>query len=236
MTDLPDLARTEAAIVMQTNAFRREQRLGEVKPDPKLTEAARAFAAYLARTGRFAHEADGRKPAERIAAAGYKYCQVSENLALNQDSRGFTTDRLATAAVEGWKNSPGHRRNMVEPGVVEIGVGVARAPDPAPKFLSVQLFGRPERLKVQFKVSNRADVGVSYTTQGRSTTIEPRVVITHTTCATGDIVFERAGNLLTGTRLDVRLPVSDGATFTLVKGGDGKVKVEPQRASGSKPR
>lgn len=236
MTDLPDLARTEAAIVMQTNAFRREQKLGDVKPDPKLTEAARAFAAYLARTGRFAHEADGRKPAERIAAAGYKYCRVSENLALNQDSRGFTTERLATAAVEGWKSSPGHRRNMVEPGVTEIGVGVAQAPDAAPKFLSVQLFGRPERLKIEFKVENRAGVGVSYTAQGRTTTIEPRVVVTHTSCAAGDIVFERAGNFLTGTRLDVRLPVSDGATFTLVKGTDGKVKVEPGRAPGGKSR
>lgn len=219
MTDLPDLARTEAAIVMQTNAFRREQKLGDVKPDPKLTEAARAFAAYLARTGRFAHEADGRKPAERIAAAGYKYCRVSENLALNQDSRGFTTER-----------------NMVEPGVTEIGVGVAQAPDAAPKFLSVQLFGRPERLKIEFKVENRAGVGVSYTAQGRTTTIEPRVVVTHTSCAAGDIVFERAGNFLTGTRLDVRLPVSDGATFTLVKGTDGKVKVEPGRAPGGKSR
>jgi len=115
MASLPDLPRTELAIVEMTNAFRRESKLGEVKPNAALTAAARAFAQYLAKTGKFAHEADGRGPGERVVASGYQYCQVAENLAMNLDSRGFETRALARAVVEGWKGSPPHRANLLRP-------------------------------------------------------------------------------------------------------------------------
>ena len=76
MPDLPDIARTEIVIVELTNAFRRGEKLGEVKLNAELTAAARLFAQYLAKSGRFAHEADGRKPAERyclrISRMGYQ--------------------------------------------------------------------------------------------------------------------------------------------------------------------
>src|SRR5262249_33148072 len=101
MASLPDLPQTEIAIVELTNAFRHESRLGALKPNAALTAAARAFAEYLAKTGKFAHEADGRGPGQRAAASGYRYCQIAENLALNLDSRGFETRPLARAVVEG---------------------------------------------------------------------------------------------------------------------------------------
>ena len=63
---------------------------------------------------------------------------------MNLDSRGFETRALAGEAVQGWKNSPGHRDNLLLPTKTEIGVAVVRAPDKNPKFISVQLFGRPE--------------------------------------------------------------------------------------------
>src|SRR5882672_3799317 len=108
MATLPDLPQTDLAIVEMTNAFRKESKLGEVRPNAALTAAARAFAEYLAKTGKFAHEADGRQPAKRAQAHGYRYCLVAENLAMNLDSRGFETRVLAREAVEGWKSSPGH--------------------------------------------------------------------------------------------------------------------------------
>ncbi len=163
MVDIPDLARTEVAIVAQTNAFRREERLAPVVRNAALDQAARLFAAYLAKTGRFAHEADGRQPADRVKASGYQYCTVAENLALNLDSRGFTAEKLSGEAIEGWKNSPGHRKNILLPDVTEIGVGVARAPDADPKFLSVQLFGRPSSLTFEFRVANRSGSAITYT-------------------------------------------------------------------------
>ena len=162
MPTLPDLPQTEIAIVEMTNAFRKENRLGEVKPNAALIAAARAFAQYLARTGKFAHEADGREPAERATAQGYRYCLVAENLALNLDSRGFQTRQLAGHVLKGWKESPGHRANLLQATATEIGVAVVRAPDRDPKFISVQLFGRPEALKVSFRIENRSGVTVRY--------------------------------------------------------------------------
>lgn len=103
MPDLPNLPQTEIAIVALTNAFRQENKLGAVTPNKELAAAARWFAEYLARTGKLAHEADGREPQQRASAHGYKYCMVAENLARNLDSRGYTAQRLAAEVVEGWK-------------------------------------------------------------------------------------------------------------------------------------
>jgi len=162
MVTLPDLPQTEIAIVEMTNAFRKDNKLAALKPNAALAAAARAFADYLGKSGKFAHEADGRQPAQRAEAQGYRYCTVAENLALNLDSRGFETKELARNAVEGWKASPGHRANMLRPHVTEIGVAVVRAPDRDPKFISVQLFGRPDSLKVTFRTAREPRCATSW--------------------------------------------------------------------------
>lgn len=190
---IPDLPQTEIAIVEMTNAFRKENELGALKPNAALTAAARAFAEYLGRSGKFGHEADGRKPAERAVSHGYRYCTLAENLALNLDSRGFETRQLARNAVEGWKGSPGHRANMLRPNVTEIGVGVVKAPDRDPKFISVQLFGRPESLKFEFSVENRAGRTVKYVLGGEVITLPARTIATYTRCEPEALVFEKAG-------------------------------------------
>jgi hypothetical protein len=225
MPSLPDLPQTEVAIVALTNAFRQEHRLGSVAPNKELAAAARWFADYLARTGQFAHEADGRQPQQRAAAQGYKYCMVAENLALNLDSRGFTSDGLAKEAVEGWKASPPHRRAMLEPNATEVGVAIARVPDRNPKFVSVQLFGRPESLKMAFQIRNTTGLSVGYALAGESHTIAPRTAITHTTCVPGELSFERAGSWLSGITLNETFAVHDGARFTIRPGQNGGVSV-----------
>jgi hypothetical protein len=187
---LPDLPQTEIAIVEMTNAFRKENRLGEVKPNAALTAAARAFAEYLARTGGFAHEADGREPAARATAQGYRYCLVAENLALNLDSRGFETRQLAGDVLKGWKESPGHRANLLQAAATEIGVAVARSPDRNPKFISVQLFGRPEALKVTFRIENRSGETVHYRLGSDAQDLPPRTIVTHTDCGMEPLGFD----------------------------------------------
>ena len=226
MPDLPDLPRTEAAIIEMTNAFRHGEKLPAVKANAELTATARLFAQYLAKSGRFAHEADGRQPGDRAKASGYKFCMIAENLASHLDSRGFTSKGLAGLAVEGWKNSPPHRKNLVQPDVTEIGVGIAKAPDADPKFISVQLFGRPEALKYQFKIENNAGVMVSYTALGTKHSVDPRVIVTHSGCLPGDIVFERSGNWLTGARIESQFQARDGAVFTLTSGPDQRIRID----------
>src|SRR5262245_41873950 len=223
MATLPDLPQTETAIVEMTNAFRRESKLGEVKPNAALTAAARAFAAYLAKTGKFAHEADGRQPAQRAEASGYRYCLVAENLASNLDSRGFETRALARDAVEGWKKSPGHRANMLLPAVTEIGVAVARAPDKDPKFISVQLVGRPESLKIEFRIENRAGAQVSYTLGEETEELPARAIVTHTSCDPDQLTFEKAAASAR------RFTPRNGDHFVVRSGAGGGIAVSQER-------
>lgn len=230
MPEVPNLVKTEAAIIEQTNSFRRSQQLGTVKPNAQLTHAARRYAEYLAKSGKFAHDADGRQPAERVKAAGYDYCMVAENLAMHRDSRGFMTQQLATKAVEGWKGSPGHRKNLVAPHATEIGVGVARAPAASPKFLSVQLFGRPASEKYRFRIDNKTDASASYTALGKAHTIEPGARVTHSACMPAELSFERSGNALFGVTLKGRYQPRDGAVYTVTKTADGKVDVSVGKA------
>lgn len=226
MPVLPDLPQTEVAIVALTNAFRQEQRLGAVAPNKELTAAARWFADYLAKSGKFAHEADGREPQQRAAAHGYKYCMVAENLALNLHSRGYTSERLAAEVIEGWKASPPHRRAMLEAGATETGVAVAQVPDKDPKFVSVQLFGRPESLKIKFEIRNAISAPVTYIVDGESQSIEPRTIVTQEMCSPGQITFDRAGNWLSGTALGQRFDLKDGARFTVHAGERGSIRVD----------
>jgi hypothetical protein len=189
---LPDLPQTEIAIVEMTNAFRRQNALQELRPNAALTAAARAFAEYLARTGTFAHDSDGRQPQQRAEAKGYKYCFIAENLALNMDGRGFKSRGLARQTVEGWKQSPGHRANLLRGNLTEIGVAVARVPDANPKFVSVQLFGRPESARFKFRIENTADAPVRYVLGETVHTLAVRTTVTHTQCNPAALRFERA--------------------------------------------
>jgi hypothetical protein len=221
MASLPDLPQTEVAIIEMTNTFRRESKLAEVKPNAALTAAARAFAQYLAKTGQFAHEADGRGPGERVVASGYRYCQVAENLAMNLDSRGFETRALARAVVEGWKGSPPHRANLLNASATEIGVGLAPAPDRDPKFISVQLFGRPQSLKVEFRIENQAGTPVRYVVGEEAHTLPPRTIVTHASCNADQLTFENAGQAMP------RFAPRNGDRFVVRSRAGGGIAIKP---------
>lgn len=184
----PDLPAVEVAIVDKTNAFRKAHKLGALRRNAKLDSAARAFAKFMARTSEFSHTADGRKPAERITAAGYSYCLVAENLAFHADSRGFASGQLAQASLTGWQKSPGHRKNMMQRHITEIGVGVAKAAN-AHEYYSVQLFGRPKALTFQFRITNKSRSKTAYTLDGRRFTLKGRTVMTHSVCIPQRLTF-----------------------------------------------
>jgi hypothetical protein len=222
MPVLPDLPQTEIAIVEMTNAFRKEHKLGALRPNAALTAAARAFAEYLGKTGTFAHEADGREPHERAEAQGYRHCLIAENLAFNLDSSGFQAAKLARDVVEGWKTSAGHRANMLEKSATDIGVGVVRAADRHPKFISVQVFGRPESLKVNFSIENRTAREVHYRLGEESDWVPARASVSHTSCAAGPLVIERAEPA-------AGLEPRNGDKFVLSQGPGGSIKVERAR-------
>ena len=218
----PDIPAAETAIIEMTNAFRAEHDRARVARNAQLTAAARAYAKKLAARGEFTHTLDGSTPSTRARKAGYGYCQISENLATIYDSRGFTAREYAKRAVKGWEDSPGHRKNMLMKHVTETGVGVARGPDNDPRYVAVQLFGRPKSAQYRFKISNKSKVAVPYRFGEKDDVIEPRYIITIGSCTPGTIVFDTKN----GRAASARYEASDGQLYTLQPAPDGGVAVK----------
>src|SRR5688500_17813059 len=119
----------EERVVALTNDCRKQNGLQPLQAEPRLADAPRYFAGYLAKTGMLEHDADGTTPPERVKKRGYSHCIVAENLAMEYSSRGFTPDQLSRNFLQGWSESPTHRGNMLEPDITEIGIGVASSKD-----------------------------------------------------------------------------------------------------------
>jgi uncharacterized protein YkwD len=68
----------------------------------------------------FAHtNPDGQSPFDRLAASGVGYSSAAENIAY-----GYPT---ATAVLNGWLNSPGHRANIENCALLEHGLGLTNS-------------------------------------------------------------------------------------------------------------
>jgi hypothetical protein len=221
----PDLPNVEVAIVEMTNMFRRQNRLTELKRNATLDQAARAFAGYLARTGKFSHTADGRRPSDRTNRIGYKHCRISENLALNVDSRGFEARQLARSAINGWKKSPPHRKAMVDPFVTEIGVGVAKAAHEH-RYLSVQLFGRPRALQYSFRIRNLAARRVNYSHTGQQHELAARTEVQHTECNPASVRFLQTHSAKRRRESKAEFAARDGDLFVIRANSRNSLVVE----------
>jgi uncharacterized protein YkwD len=195
----PDLRQAEREIVEKTNGFRKQQGRPQVKVSPKLREAAAYFAGYMARADRYGHTADGQGPADRAKKYGYQYCIVLENIAYQYGSRGFTTSELSKGFFEGWKHSPGHRRNMLDPDVTWTGVAVARS-DRTGYYYAVQMFGRPRSEAIGFSIANDSDATVKYALGERVFELAPRYTRTHTTCRPPKVRFSLPGDRSTSVK------------------------------------
>lgn len=187
-----DAAEAARLVVDRTNAFRRSQGLANTARNARLDEVARRFAEFMARSDQYGHEADGRTPAQRAQAHGYDYCVVLENIAFQYSSAGFRTPELAAGFVGGWERSPGHRRNMLDRDVTEIGVAVVQSPRTA-RYYAVQMFGRPRAMHVQFRIANRSGATLRYQLGGESYRLPPRVTRTHEQCRAETLIVQLPG-------------------------------------------
>ena len=177
----PELARTKQLIVTLTNQFRKEQGRDNLRANPKLTKAAQGFADFLAKNNQLSHTADGKQPWDRTVNTGYESCIVAENIAYEFNSTGFTTRGLATALLDGCKKSPGHRKNLLDPDVTEIGVAVAYSKDTG-RYYAVQDFGRPKSEEITFCIANETGMAVQYAIDGKDYTVEPHYAVTQRQC------------------------------------------------------
>lgn len=184
----PDLAEAARRIVDLTNGLRRTQQLAGVEPDAQLAKAARYFADFMSRTDKLGHTADGNQPADRAKKFGYQYCAVSENIAYEFNSAGFSTDELARNLFQGWQNSAGHRKNMLDADVTQTAVAVSPSSRTG-RYYAVQLFGRPQSQSIGFSVANRAGIPVQYEIDDQAFSLPPLATRTHQVCRRPQLRF-----------------------------------------------
>ena len=184
--DRADVAEAERLVTDLTNAFREENGLPPVTRDETLAAAAAKFGRFLADRGVLGHQAGGTTPADRVEAAGYAFCSVRENLAYQFDPFGFDARTLAETTVTGWKESPGHRANLLADDVTETGVGVVYDAESG-RYFAVQLFALPEAASVTFEVENRTRQARTYRLAGRAFELPPRSVRSHVRCSPGPV-------------------------------------------------
>ena len=115
------------------NAEREQAGAPPLSLNSQLNQAAQRQAADLARQGRLSHGgSDGSTMQTRIEDTGYQWTAIGENIAMGQ--------RDAEAVMESWMNSPGHRRNILNPTFSEMGIGYIEA---AGAKYWVQVFASP---------------------------------------------------------------------------------------------
>lgn len=112
-------------------AIRTENGLPALSSDPALERAALQQAGYMAQTGRMAHTTRlGRDFASRIRDNGIEGA-AAENIASGQKDLGS----LFTA----WKNSAGHRRNMLDPRFSRYGLAYTADADSGRRYWALVL-------------------------------------------------------------------------------------------------
>jgi uncharacterized protein YkwD len=125
-----------ADIVRYTNEARARNGLPSLASNSRLMEAARIHAQQMASHQRDEHTiSNARYPTmrSRLEAVGYVFANAAENVAWNQPD--------ARTVVNVWMNSTGHRANILNRKLTEIGAAMARSSKGEPYW--IQVFGTP---------------------------------------------------------------------------------------------
>jgi uncharacterized protein YkwD len=124
------------AMLDLANAQRAKAGLQPLRANSRLMQAAQTQAEQTASARQLQHVLPNAKyprPEDRLDASGYPWRAWAENIAFGQ--------RTPSDAVEAWMQSPGHRKNLLDPKYTELGTGVAVDATGRPYY--VQVFGKP---------------------------------------------------------------------------------------------
>jgi uncharacterized protein YkwD len=221
----PDVEKVREQIFASTNEFRKKAKRGKLKVNTDISKAAQSFAEFMADTDKYGHTADGKEPWDRVADAGYDYCVVLENIAYEYNSEGFTTEDLSKALVEAWEKSPPHRKNMLDPDVSAIGVGIARSSKTG-RFYAVQDYGRPKSAIISFKIANKTNVDIKYAINGKDFTLAPGVIETHESCRPPELKFQWPEGAEAAKDAKETLHPTAGSEYVVRKNDSGAFQVD----------
>lgn len=109
------------------NAYRRQKGLKPLALNPQLSDAAKAHSRDLAKWDRISHYgSDGSNPWDRVKRTGYPAKVAAENVGTGQVDFG--------EVMRGWKDSPGHNKNLLLSDASEMGLALVQ--DPKSEFKS----------------------------------------------------------------------------------------------------
>jgi uncharacterized protein YkwD len=102
-----------------------------------LANVAFGHAADMAEHDYFEHrDLNGKSPADRVRAVGYREKLVGENIAYGPKS--------VEEVVQGWLDSPGHCENIMDARFVEMGMAYAAGRSGRHGLYWVQVFAEPQ--------------------------------------------------------------------------------------------
>ncbi|MFC6088756.1 CAP domain-containing protein [Saccharothrix lopnurensis] len=105
----------QESVLSLTNQERSAAGCPALAVNDQLAAAARRHNDEMIRTGNFSHTGvDGSTAAQRVSEAGYPYRVTAENIAAGQGTAG--------EVVRDWMNSAGHRANILNCELRDLGV------------------------------------------------------------------------------------------------------------------
>lgn len=121
------IPQAEDLLLPEHNQFRARSGLAALRRHPELDAAARAHAADMMERGYFEHHTpEGFSSVERVGLLARRFVGlVGENIVEVEGGPPASAPELAQL----WRDSPGHRANMLRGAYTHIGFGVARRGD-----------------------------------------------------------------------------------------------------------
>ena len=118
------------------NQYRAEHGLKPLKLNPELTAAAKVHSRDLAKWDRISHYgSDGSNPWDRVKRAGFKARLAAENVGTGQVD--------FNEVMKGWKESPGHNKNLLLSDAEYMGIALVSEPKTEFKSFWTLVLGTP---------------------------------------------------------------------------------------------
>lgn len=123
--------------IILVNDARTQAGLPRLSENATLTRIAMSYSQRMARENFYGHvDPQGKGVGDRITASGYLASASAENIARGQPD--------PASVVTGWLNSPGHRANIMNPALREIGAGYATTSMPPYFHYWTHVFATPD--------------------------------------------------------------------------------------------
>ena len=125
------------------NAERAKVGADSLQINEQLDQAADLHSQDQARMDQMTHTgSNGSDIGDRISNTGYNWSRAAENVsqvALDADTVMYGGQGFQNIGIVGWMDSSGHRQNILDPNLEDIGIGYATAADGSPYW--TQVFG-----------------------------------------------------------------------------------------------